>query len=92
MTAQSYYFMPALTQDSPVIWNYDMSRLVASRLTGYVKIKVDVRTALDIADKMPLASGVQLAFMKQVANANEITLEQMRIILGWSVRKAQKVR
>lgn len=75
--------------ESPVFFNYDMMRLGASYLTGYVKVKVDVKSALTLADKSAYPRGVRLGVMKQVANTREITLEQMRIILGWAARKSQ---
>lgn len=60
-----------------------------NQLTGYVKIKVDVRAALALAAKSPYPDGVRLAVMKQVSNTKEITLEQLRILFGWSARKSQ---
>lgn len=78
--------------ESPVILNYDLMRIGASFLAGYVKVKVDVNSALGLADKCAYPDSVRLAVMKQVANAREITLEQLRVILGWSARRAQARR
>lgn len=75
--------------DSPVIFDYDRMLAHASHLTGYVKIKLDVRAALELARLTPYPDGVKVGIMKQVANAGEITLEQTRIMLGWAARRAQ---
>lgn len=71
---------------------YDYLRSHASQLRGRVKIKVDVRAALALADLSPYPQSVKLGVMKQVSNTREITLEQMRILLGWAAQRAQKVR
>lgn len=78
--------------DSPVIWSYDIMRTNASILQGYLKIKLDVNSALGLAAKSPYPDGVKVGVMKQVTNANEITLEQTRIMLGWAAQKAQGVK
>lgn len=74
---------------SPVFFNYEIMKLAASQLTGYVKVKVDVNSALSLADTSPSPRSVRLGVMKQVASNKEITLEQMRILLGFAARKAQ---
>lgn len=94
MQKNSYYMMPTSVSGdgSPAVWNYDILKLVAGNLTGYVKIKVDVLVALALAEKSPYPRGVKLGVMKQVANSKEITLSQMQILLGWAARRAQKAR
>jgi hypothetical protein len=90
----SYYMTPthATTQGGPVIWNYGYAKRYASQLTGYIKVKMDVRAALALAEQSPYPRGVRLGVMKQVSGSKEITLEQMRILLGWAARKALKAR
>lgn len=75
--------------ESPVFFNYEIMRQSAGQLTGYVKVKLDVSAALALADASPYPRGVRLGVMKQVASGREITLEQMRILLGWAARKSQ---
>ena len=81
---------PNERQPGFVIWNYGLMKLEASKLRGYVKVKMDVRAALALADKSPLPRGVRLGIMKQVSNTKEITLAQMRVLLGWAADKAQR--
>lgn len=71
-------------------YGYEDTRILASRLTGYVKVKVDVHAALALAGKSPYPRGVRLGVMKQVANSREVTLEQMRILLGFAAQRAQR--
>lgn len=75
---------------SDITFNYAWHQAANNQLTGYVKIKIDVNVALALAEKTPYPTGVKLAVMQQVANSKEITLEQMRILLGWAARKAQR--
>lgn len=77
-------------ENSPAIFDYRAYQASNNQLTGYVKIKLDVTAALALADRSPYPRGVRLAVMQQVANTKEITLEQMRILLGWAARKAQE--
>lgn len=69
--------------------DYEWLRNDAAQLRGYVKVKLDVRAALALADMSPYPRGVRVGVMKQVASAREISLEQMRIMLGWAARKSQ---
>jgi hypothetical protein len=73
-------------------FEYDSADLavIASRMTGYVRIKVDVNVAFALADKSPYPRGVRLGIMKQVANSKFVTLEQMRILLGFAAQRAQR--
>lgn len=73
--------------DTPVIWGYEQMRFIAAQLT-YVKVVIDVNTALALAEKSPLSSGMRLAVMKQVATTKEITLRQIQILFGWAANKA----
>lgn len=75
--------------NNTVLFDYQWYQEQNNQLKGYVKVLVDVRTALRLAELTPYPSGVKLAIMKQVSNTREITLEQMRILLGWSARKSQ---
>lgn len=70
-------------------WGYEDLRAEAALLRGYVKIKMSLPSALALAEKSPYPSGVRLGVMKQMSNTKEITLEQMRILLGWAARKSQ---
>ncbi len=82
---------PRVTQlGGPVIGDYDLLARMAGILTGYVKVKVDVQVALNLAEKSPYPRGVKLGVMKQVANNREVTLEQMRILLGFAAQRAQR--
>ena len=74
----------------PVMGDYDLLRAMAGQLTGYVKVKVDVKIALALAEKSPYPRGVKLGVMKQVANAREITLSQMGVLLGFAAQRAQR--
>ena len=82
---------PRITElGGPVIGDYNLLTRMAGILTGYVKVKVDVRVSLDLAQKSAYPRGVKLGVMKQVANSREITLEQMRILLGFAAQRAQR--
>lgn len=70
-------------------FGYEFMRMEASQLRGYLKIRLDVQAAMALAELSPYPRGVKIGVMKQVANAKEITLEQMRILLGWAARKSQ---
>lgn len=83
--------MPSRLAEQPgPSWDAEHVRLVNSILTGYVKVKLDVRAALALAEKSPSPRGVKLGVMKQVANNREVTLEQMRILLGFAAQRAQR--
>lgn len=92
MTKEVGYFSPKAAEGngSPIVLNYAMQKFMASQLMGYVKVKVDVNTALAMAQKSPYPSGVKLAIMKQVANDKEITLQQLRVLFGWAADKAMR--
>ena len=75
-----------------MFFSYEIMRQAAGRLTGYVKVKLDVNAALGLADLSAYPRGVRLGVMKQVASNREITLEQMRILLGWAARKVSAGR
>lgn len=81
--------MPTRGLDGPPIFTCDNLREQASNLYGYHKVKLDIRSALELARMSPYPDGVKVAMMKQVANYSEITLEQARILLGWAARKSQ---
>lgn len=81
--------VPSNAGSSRVLLSYDIMRRNASVLSGYVKLRISTEFALALADRSPYPSGVKLGVMKQVANTKEVTLEQMRILLGWAARKAQ---
>ena len=83
--------MPTPKGNGPELYNHRVHQEVAGQLTGYVKIKLDVRVALDLAAQSANPTGVKIAVMKQVANNKEITLEQLRILFGWAARKAKVV-
>lgn len=70
-------------------FGYDYLKHHASQLTGYVKIKMNLKSALALAALSPYPDGVKIGVMKQIANTKEITLEQMRFLLGWAARKSQ---
>lgn len=83
---------PNEPQNSPILWNYEIMKRDAGQLRGYVKVVMDVRAAFNLADASPLPHGVRLGIMKQVSNTKEITLAQMRMLLGWAADKAQRRR
>lgn len=80
--------MPRQQDDGSFKATSDTLRVNASILTGYVKIKLDVQAALHLASKCPYPESVKMAVLKQVALAHEITLEQMRVLLGFAAQKS----
>jgi hypothetical protein len=50
---------------------------------------MNLKSALALAALSPYPDGVKIGVMKQIANTKEITLEQMRFLLGWAARKSQ---
>lgn len=70
-----------------VITAADAQRL-NNELTGYVKIKVDVRVALDLAESHPRPERVMTGIMKAVANQGYVTLEQLRGLFGLTAQRA----
>lgn len=87
--APLYHVPAAEAGDSPVVWDYERMKRQAGQLNGYVKFRIALPSALALAEKSSYPRGVKLAVMKQISNTKEITLEQMRIILGWAARKSQ---
>jgi hypothetical protein len=82
--------MPPQPQGTPVVWNYDMMKRVASRLPWYTPVNLDTDVALSIAEMSPYPSGVKLGVRKQLANDKAITLRQISILLGWAADRAQR--
>lgn len=80
------FYMPRDT--TPGQFDYYAMREAASHLQGYVRVKVDVRAALKLAEKSAQPRAVKVAMMKQVANTRNITLEQCRILLGFAAQRA----
>jgi hypothetical protein len=80
--------VPSEAAGSPKILDYEiMRRRSAVRL--YLKVKVNLPSALELADASAYPEGVKLGIRKQIANDQEVTLEQIRILLGWAARRAQ---
>lgn len=73
---------------SPEIFDYEIMRRRDTRRI-YLKTQVALPVALALAGSSPYPDGVKLGIRKQIANNSEITLEQMRILLGWAARRAQ---
>lgn len=71
-------------------WTYADLQVAAGRLDGYVKVKVDVNSALALARMNPKPSQVVTTVMKAVASYGEITLEQLRMLFGVTARKNLK--
>jgi hypothetical protein len=78
-------------EDSPVLYSYAHMKEAASWVY-YMKVKLDVNEAIMLASKCPYPDGVKTAVLKQVAFAKEITLQQMRVLLGWAAQKAQGIQ
>lgn len=87
----NYLLLPSrLTKEnSPVIWSYEVMKQAEGQLAWYSKTSMGERVALNLAERSPYPEGVKLAIRKQLANASEITLAQMRILLGWAARRSQ---
>ena len=83
-----FYRCPAKAE-SPVIYDYSRHQLAAGRLSPFAKVRLSEEAAGYLAARSPYPDGVKLGVMKQVANNREITLSQMRILLGWAARRAQ---
>ena len=84
------YRVPAeASQGSPVIYDYALHQEYASRIHGYVKVRIALPVALSMAAASPYPDGVKVGVMKQISNNSEVTLQQMRILLGWAARRAQ---
>lgn len=82
------YGVPSKAANSAKILDYEtMKRRSAVRI--WLKVKVDLPIALQLADGSAYPEGVKLGIRKQIANDQEVTLEQMRILLGWAARRAQ---
>lgn len=81
--------MPALPQDSPVIWDYGIMKRQAGFL-GLTPVDLSLPVALSLAEMSPYPRGVKLGIMKQVANGKPPTLRQMAILLGWAADRAQR--
>ena len=85
------YFLtlPGITaKGGPVAWDYEKFR-VSSSLVYYMKVKLALPVAQELAAGSPYPDAVNVGMMKQVANDGVVTLEQMRILLGWAARRSQ---
>jgi len=88
-TYAPFYAMPASEREGGFsLASYERMK-AASAHPGYFKVKVSQDIALSMARQSPYPDGVKVGIMKQIANNREITLEQMRIILGYAARRAQ---
>lgn len=78
-------------EENEVAFGYDTIRAQSGSLQWGTKIRLAQPVAEYLAEESAYPQGVQLGVMKQIATTKEITLEQMRILLGWAARKAKVV-
>lgn len=55
---------------------------------GQTIVKVDVRTALKLAEQTPRPEACRMAVMRVVASYERVTLEQLRVLFGLIAQRA----
>jgi len=76
---------------SPAVSSYEDMKNRAGRISGYLRVGIAPEVAMALAVQSPYPDGVKTGVRKLLANADGtgVTLEQLRIMLGWAARRAQ---